>query len=96
MKNGYSRKELQGWGDIKRPVIKREIGFTNCEILPEVEKQYSDKVEGLVKSILTGFGFPDRNELDIEIQDHMTIGDMYDDLFKVGLQYISSIYTKGE
>lgn len=96
MKDGYSRKELQGWGDVKRPVMKRDIGFTNCEILPEIETQYSKNVEEMVKAILTGFGFPDKQELDMEIQDHMNICDMYDDLTRVGLQYISSISTEGD
>ena len=91
MSAGYSRKQLQGWGEVKHPIVRQELSFSNIEINQDVREKYEHKVGQYTDLLLSGLGFPRKDELDMELQEHMTISDMHEDLIDAGLRYISSI-----
>ncbi|HAR62233.1 MAG: hypothetical protein DKM50_03075 [Candidatus Margulisiibacteriota bacterium] len=91
MEKKYSRRELQGWGSVKHPIIREELDIVKFDVLPEISDEFSNNVERLVETVLVGLGFPKKQELDIENNEHLNICDMYEELEQAGLRYISSV-----
>jgi RNA polymerase sigma factor (sigma-70 family) len=87
--DSYSRKELQGWGDTKKQIVRSELSFTNHEITATVKTQFSGKVLSFVEILITGLGYPLKKDLDVETPEHLLLQDMYEDLQDISLKYIS-------
>lgn len=94
MRDKYSRKELQGWGDIKGTVLKQEVFFDNVEVSDEIYDKYVDFIAEQVEFILVGLSYISKKSINYESDEDINISGIYDDLEDAGLKYISYLNEK--
>lgn len=92
MKNSYSRREIQGWGSVKQPLVSTSMNIINVEVDPKVLEAYSAEVEELVGVVMSGLGYPRKQQLDSSDPDQLQILDIYDDIENSAYSCITSIW----